>query len=617
MVKLPKLAVAAALAGATALSTPAAAQEFNNFIVFGDSLSDTGRLAPLLGALPAPFTPFDRFSNGPVWVEQISPIVGLNGAATSFAFGGASTGSGNLNPLVDLIQPTDILTQIGGYLGAAPTITSDDVFFLWGGANDYFKLLPTLGALTPEQQQAAVVGSINTAVANLGTAGGALAQAGAQQIVFVNLPDLAKTPAVIASGPSAIAAATSLSAGHNGGVNQAASSLAAATGATAYVVDIETIFNDAIANPAKYGFTSSSVPCSVAPGCVAAPTDVQNTFLFFDPVHPTTSAHAFIAAAVADTLIAPRTVAAQSEFSRFSADNFVQRLNWQARRADYASEGGFRPFIEASYLDVSRDSETFAVGYDGDLQRVAIGLAGPATDAISLGVAVSYETGDAKLNGGLGGFDFESVRVGGHAGFFAGPLSGSVAAAFSFDSFDDISRNTGVAGQVARANTDGNSFAGLVELQFDFFHGSESFSFAPLARFTYSTSNVDSYEETGAIGLDQLVLDFETDAASAGFGARADAQFSAGGGAIAPWAAVIYEVGLNDDGQSIETALSSISTVRRTIRTDGTDDSYVRIQGGVSARLTDNLTASVTGEVLTGLDDAEVYSIGGRLNVSF
>ena len=55
------------------------AQQFSGLFVFGDSLSDSGRLFALTGgAIPLSPSNFNgRFSNGPVWVESFAPALGL------------------------------------------------------------------------------------------------------------------------------------------------------------------------------------------------------------------------------------------------------------------------------------------------------------------------------------------------------------------------------------------------------------------------------------------------------------------------------------------------------------------------------------------------------------
>ena len=65
----------------------AAGIPYDSLISFGDSLSDTG------SGPPTPPTYGGRFSNGPVWQEQLAGSLGLSAAQThNYAIGGAMTG---------------------------------------------------------------------------------------------------------------------------------------------------------------------------------------------------------------------------------------------------------------------------------------------------------------------------------------------------------------------------------------------------------------------------------------------------------------------------------------------------------------------------------------------
>jgi hypothetical protein len=89
------LAVLASLASA---SSPAFA--YTALYAFGDSLSDVGN-AYIASGLKVPISPYDagRFSNGPIWLEDLAtklhlaPVMPSLAGGTDFAFGGAQTES--------------------------------------------------------------------------------------------------------------------------------------------------------------------------------------------------------------------------------------------------------------------------------------------------------------------------------------------------------------------------------------------------------------------------------------------------------------------------------------------------------------------------------------------
>ncbi len=76
-----------------ALSSVALAGSFDGVVVYGDSLSDNGNLYGAIGFPPPPYY-MGRFSNGPVAAEYLAQ--GLNVPLTDWAWGGATTGIGNI-----------------------------------------------------------------------------------------------------------------------------------------------------------------------------------------------------------------------------------------------------------------------------------------------------------------------------------------------------------------------------------------------------------------------------------------------------------------------------------------------------------------------------------------
>lgn len=614
----PGLKIGAALLAASALSTAAQAQQFGAIRVFGDSLSDPGNLEALPGvSVPAPFSLLGtgRFSNGPVWMEFLGQNLNV-GAASSAAFGGAKTSGGNINPLINGVADTGLDAQLGAFLAGGGSFGPTDVAVFWGGANNYLELLPTLPALSPQDQQTAVVNGTRAAVTDLATFGGGAAQAGAREIVLFNLPDLGKTPASIAGGPVAVAGATSVTNIHNGLLAQAANQLAGQTGALVTVVDIQSLFDDVVANPGKYGFTDVTTPCAFAPGCLALPVDQQNAFLFVDPVHPNTAAHETIAAYFADTLIAPRTIAAQGEFARLGASEFSRRMS---RIGDtglsFDGDQLGRAFFEFGYFNRDREGQHLATGYDGDIQRVTAGFIAPLSDNVWAGIMGAYDRGNVELNSGLGGFDYRAIRVGGFAGVRSGGLIFQVNGSFGHDRYKEIVRVTGVANQIARGDTTGRSFAGATELRYRF--GSERFGIGPLARFEYSQTSVDGYTESGAVGLNQVVQDRNIDAAIGGIGGMVDFTFEGDGYVLKPWFAATIENQFDGDEQEIATFLANVTETIRRFETAGTDESYTRLEGGLSFELSDRVTAQFHGELFPGLDGGDAFSAGGRVGFTF
>ena len=203
--------LARAAAAATMLTTLAAAAEASGrVIVFGDSLSDNGNLSATTGNPPGPpyfrgSNGFTRFSNGPVWVEQLfgnfnSPVqgTGVNGNV-DLAFGGALAGTGpNANGPIPNVQQ-----QIGIYLGSGGRIGANDLVVVWAGANDIFQTTATTAA-------GFVTAGVTAATSEVGNVQ-SLISLGAQRLLVPNLPDFGQLPAYNTSAATSAAGTLSSS----------------------------------------------------------------------------------------------------------------------------------------------------------------------------------------------------------------------------------------------------------------------------------------------------------------------------------------------------------------------------------------------------------------------
>ncbi|HEY9906634.1 MAG TPA: SGNH/GDSL hydrolase family protein, partial [Thermosynechococcaceae cyanobacterium] len=112
--------------------------EIDRLYVFGDSLVDTGNLFSATGGFypsPLQYAP-GRFSNGPLWVENLSLRLGLPpDPAANFAFGGSSSGLGNA--VLPAAPLPGLLGQVTLFAGLVSEADPKGLYVLSGGANDY------------------------------------------------------------------------------------------------------------------------------------------------------------------------------------------------------------------------------------------------------------------------------------------------------------------------------------------------------------------------------------------------------------------------------------------------------------------------------------------------
>lgn len=388
------------LAGAVALALGCAcaaqAQEFSSFVVFGDSLSDSGNVAQFSGLPPG-----NSFTTNPdpVAAEIIAAAFGLASnnslsGGPNFAWGGACVNAAGacLNPV------PNIPTQVTQYLSLTGGVADPDALYsIWGGANDIFAALGT-----PATAQAATVAAATAYVQQIGR----LQAAGANYIVVYNLPDLGTTPQ-FASNPAA------------GTISQITfvynSALAAGLGQLGDgIIPINTfgLINEIRSNPGLYGFTNitgtaclpansiacgpvgSGLPASYAPG-------TNETYLFADGVHPTGAAHAMLANVVLSTLSAPVQVSYAGEGGIQAAEDH-SRANYDELMSDFQLDrevGSVRGYATVQYGEQDFDGTSAVTGGSADVMSLTLGANHRASENAYWGVAVSLGNHDNDVSG--------------------------------------------------------------------------------------------------------------------------------------------------------------------------------------------------------------------------
>lgn len=283
------------------------AASFTAIYAFGDSLSDAGNVYAATGHAEPISPPYasGRFSNGPLWVQDLALGLGLTRVVpdllggTDFAVGGAETGATRVHQ----VNVTDLPSQLALFRLKIGVPKPRALYTLWIGSNDLFDILAAPN-LTLNQRKAAA----NEAVANVVAFAGAIAANGARQLLVLDVPDLGMTPRIRALGPIAQADASALAAYFNQGLATALTTAAPLLGLTLHFVDTYAAIDAAVANPATYGFTDAVNPCwtgsytSRSGSLCSVSRAAENDYLFWDHVHPTARGHALIAASVLKAL---------------------------------------------------------------------------------------------------------------------------------------------------------------------------------------------------------------------------------------------------------------------------------------------------------------------------
>ncbi|MEA2059964.1 MAG: SGNH/GDSL hydrolase family protein [Thermodesulfobacteriota bacterium] len=231
------------------------AMAWTHIVAFGDSLSDNGS---------EDGCGIQRFSNGDVWVEYFAEQ--MDCTLEDRAWGGAVTGGEDK-------QVPSLLEQVSEFTAQTPEVSKDTLITLWAGGND-------LRTITPESDAASI---IQNSVVNIGQALTMLISHGAETILIANMPNLGATPGMNKSEIT-LNAGNQVSLGFNSGLTAVLEQFSEAD-ATIYLLDAYSVLNNWIESSEFDNVTDQ----------FSEAEDTEQSYLFWDDLHPTTSAHSKLA----------------------------------------------------------------------------------------------------------------------------------------------------------------------------------------------------------------------------------------------------------------------------------------------------------------------------------
>ena len=273
------------------------------FVVFGDSLSDPGNAFVLLKKLEVPpfpslipDAPYARgalhFSNGPTWVEQLSwvehalpsagPALALPRIFSNYAVGGARAGGAG---------PFDLSGQVNVFLKEFRAQAPDALYVVWLGGNDVRDALTAYAGGRPDIAATILSQAVASIYTNLLT----LYQSGARRFLVPNAPDIGLAPAVRLQGPGAQGLATYLAGQFNLALEGMLQSLEATPGAKVVRLDVFTVLDEIVANPAGERLTDAMDACIRIDTRTQAFCPRPDQYLFWDGIHPTVAGHRILA----------------------------------------------------------------------------------------------------------------------------------------------------------------------------------------------------------------------------------------------------------------------------------------------------------------------------------
>jgi outer membrane lipase/esterase len=628
------------LLAATALVALATAQTAHaaSLYAFGDSLSDNGNLFKLIDYPPPPY--FEgRFSNGPVWVEYLPGLTGLSFTpGQDYAYGGAFTGNltiDGVNYGTNLVAPSvpGINTEIADFAASGGHFNSTDVVTLWGGANNYFEYATVVEA-NPSQAVSLVTSGVATTISQLTGDVHSLISLGAHTLIVPNLPNLGSTPDYNTSalGTELGDAFSTL---HDQDLPIEMAMLHADTGANILVLNTQKLLATVIANPAAYGFSNVTDACIDAAACVDGDTATQNSYLFWDGVHPTTHAQQIIAEYAAASLNDLNSLSVPARLGTTDAQLFSTVLS-NRMEALRAAGTGFTYNVPTTGLATPADSSTDPsqklsiyitgagnfgswdnngtnLGYHDNSSAFAVGADYAFAPNIHGGVAVGMTNGTANVNDG-GTVNNSAANFGLYGLVTEGQLYGEASFAYGTNWYKI--KNPGVLGSGTEGKPGGHGYSAslFTGYVFPLCHG---FSLTPSAGLLYTSSSLGSYAETGDPLLTQTVSDQGYEQVLGQTGVEAATSFLAGETHIATYASIGTQIRLTGNNGSFTSSFTDEPLVPLSTSYPKEPAAWALIGAGASAGITSHLSASGALEATVFKSNGNDVMISGSLDWTF
>jgi len=515
MIRYIKL-IAAFVLGAC-IASGASAQSFSNVIVFGDSLNDSGNIAPTR-SLPEG----NSFTTNPdpVAAEIVAEAFGANPEPSSspggsnFAWGGACMNAAADQPCaMEYSAVPHVATQISSHLTSRSNRADPNaLYMIWGGANDIEQSITQ----RVMQNQAGLIraDTIAAATANA-THIVRLKQAGARNIVVYNMPDIGLTPAAAAAEAS-IPNFRAIAAGMSNAYNQVLYGGLRASEDGIIPMNIVGLFGEVAADPGTYGITNpppmtactlpsvsavACVPEGTVPAGVTLPTWApgnNRNHLFADARHPSGVGHEMIANATLATLAAPLQVSLAAEGGTDLA-NVHRSVTSAASLSDMGmqgEEGAWRPYASVRTGRNEVGNLPRLGGAKANLSTITMGTNSRGQSGLIWGVALSI--GEHKTEVTQASVD-SNAMIGSLNGIWTNESGMCVSGALSIGTVAvDINRfiQLGTATRREQGSTE------FVQTGFDLDIGcltrkDNGSTSGPFAGISWLDQNVDAYQEAG------------------------------------------------------------------------------------------------------------------------
>lgn len=589
--------LSATLLSFAAASAPAAAQQIDRIIVFGDSYADTGNALRLAGVSPLTTQIYTtgRFTGGSNYVDTLTST--LQVPMYNFAIGGARTNNGNQTTgLPGFTTETQIFLAGGGTLGF-PTVTTaldrSDLVAISIGGNDARNYQQTGGTL------AGAAASAATAVTSFQQNADLILARGTPTISFL-AGDTGLLPE-IAGNPTGAAIRTAYSTAFNNGVQQVLAGYAA-RGAVVHYLDLTTMLSQVNSNLAAYGLTAINCPALPNTTCVA--NNAAPYLFYVDALHPTSVGSAIIGQYIARQLIAPYTLQAPADLGFDTGRQWGRTLNSRSDlygRSDTST--GLRAYVLGDAFERSVGTTGTNDAFDIRGSGGTIGLEYGMTGA-TVGIAANYSRPTVNFSNDAAKIRAHSTQIGAYGSLSMGGLFGQAYLGYGRDT-NRLTRVGVVQGMEAHPHGT-HTVAGA---KAGYLMGFAGLQAGPIVALDYVRAKVNGYTEGGDPTLTLNVSRQTAKALTGQAGVEVRGELSG----LHPFIDVTAERNFSHTDRLITFSETTAPTIVNSWIVDDSRKTYARVAAGASANISGGV--SVDAYVSTTFKRNHGQETGGNIGV--
>jgi len=613
-----------ALVGASAIAlsvlaaSPAAAQNIDRIVAFGDSYADDGNAFELGYNNPGALAiyPTGRFSGGTNYIDTLSQF--LNAPVDNFAIGGAFGGSNNGTLCFDppfganlcgkgleyeIDQFFNVGVQSGVFPNADPAFDESDLVTISIGGNDA-RIYEQAGGPLVGAAGAGTAAALNTSIQL-----DRLVAAGAPTLSFL-AGDTGRLPEV-APFPALAEIRSTFSTSFNTAMQTTLAGYAA-DGVMVHYLDLNLILDRVQADPAAYGITNGLV-CPIFPGDTSCVVNSAGYLFYGDALHLTSTGFAIVARYVAAQLTAPLTLQAPSDAALNTGQQFGRTLTGRMNFASFdGKHSGLNAFLVGDMMtgnvNASDRNDKFTIKSRGVTAGVEFGFGGGI-----VGLAANLSRPKADFGNSAARDKGKSMQLGAYAAMGSGGIFAQGYLGYGKDDHD--LRRVGVTDSMS-ADVDGRHWIAGAKAGYLMPFG--GVRIGPIAALDYAKAKVDGYTEDGDEALTLNVSAIRARSLRGSLGAEIRGDIDVGGLPLRPYGTLALEKELSNGNRSVSFAQTSApGIVNSWDFEDASKKAYGRLTSGLSAGVVGNVSLDGAVSMSFGKDHGNESSAHVGLKVGF